>query len=179
MCCESICWTLTPATLHHVTENMTGLMLSFSNIQFDCMKQMVPQSKCALTDVQCLCTNTELTAEIEGCVLHHCTIVEGLQAKNITMNMCGAPVRDKHIQPLVIAITGGTLATLCFVMRICATLSRSSGRSLGVDDLMAGAAVLFAGPPTLLAIPCMSRPGGSTTSRDCEREKENILTVTA
>jgi hypothetical protein len=83
-----------------------------------------------------------------------CTIYEGLQTKNVTMTMCGAPVRDKHLQPLIIGLVGGALAGLAFIMRLCSTFSKSGGRTLGLDDHMATAAVVLSVPPTVFSLTC-------------------------
>jgi hypothetical protein len=90
-------------------------------------------------------------------VLAGCTIYEGLQVQNITMTMCGAPVRDKHLRTVVISLTGGALALMAFIMRLCTLFLRKTGRSAGADDYMAGAALLLAGPPTLTCFTCMLR----------------------
>lgn len=116
------------------------------------MKTLVPQSACNSTDIQCLCTNEELTEHLTGCALEGCTIFEGLQTKNITMTMCQAPIRDKHIEPLAIGLAGGALAGLAFLMRMCSTFSKSGGRSLGMDDHLASVAVVLSVPPTVFSI---------------------------
>lgn len=123
----------------------------------DCLTELVPQSECSLTDTVCLCTNEQLTEDTAACVLARCKIYEGLQTKNITMTMCGAPIRDKHMQPLVISLVGGSLAILAFIMRVLALLSKKIGRPAGVDDYLAGAAVLLSGPPTFTAFSCMAK----------------------
>lgn len=115
----------------------------------------MPKSDCPPTDVHCLCTNKKLTAETEKCLLANCSSYAALQTQNITMNMCGAPVRDKHEQPLIIALTMGSLALLAFIMRCLTLLMRSLGRGVGADDYFAGIAVLLAAPPTLTCFSCM------------------------
>lgn len=118
------------------------------------MAKLIPDSACSTTDIECLCTNHELELQLTGCVMEACTIYEGLQTKNVTMTMCGAPVRDKHMQPLLIGLVGGALAGLAFLMRMCSTFSKSGGRTLGLDDHMATAAVALSVPPTVFAITC-------------------------
>jgi hypothetical protein len=88
------------------------------------------------------------------CVTSGCTIFEGLQTKNVTMTMCGAPIRDKQIVPMVVSLVGGSLALLAFIMRLCALMVRKTGRSMGADDYLAGAAVLLALPPTFTTFSC-------------------------
>lgn len=116
------------------------------------METLIPESDCSPTDIECLCTNKELEEHLTGCALQGCTVFEGLQTKNITMTMCQAPIRDKHLQPLVIGLTGGALAGLAFIMRLCSTFSKSGGRSLGWDDHLATVAVVLSVPPTVFSI---------------------------
>lgn len=73
------------------------------------------------------------------------------------MTMCEQPVRDKHLTPLIIALVGGALALLAFIMRIWTLFMRKSSRSVGADDYLAGAALLLAAPPTLTCFACKSR----------------------
>jgi len=103
-------------------------------------------------ELSCLCNNPALTAASEKCLLAKCSIEDSLKTQNYTEFSCGRPVRDKHVVPLTLAITGGTLATLAFVMRMGALFTRSQGRSIGVDDFFAGLALVLAGPPTLTAL---------------------------
>ena len=120
-----------------------------------CMEKLIPESDCELTDIPCLCTNEELNLQIAACAVEACTTYEGLQTKNASMTMCVAPVRDKSLEPLVIGMVFGGLALLAFVLRMCSTFS-ASGRPIGADDYMAIATIVFATPPTVFAVTCMS-----------------------
>ena len=119
------------------------------------MAELIPDSDCDATDIPCLCGNDELNAKITGCALKGCTIFEGLQAKNTSMTLCQAPVRDKHMTPLAIGMGFGVLALLSFSMRIFATYKKG-WHTLGMDDYTIVLANVFAVPPTLFAIFCKS-----------------------
>jgi hypothetical protein len=120
------------------------------------MAQLIPSSRCTDTDYKCLCTNNELNEQISTCVLEGCTTFEGLQTKNISMTMCGAPTRDKASTPLIVGLVGGAFALLAFMMRVCAPLTSQSRRHYGLDDYFATAAVALAVPPTAFAVTCQS-----------------------
>lgn len=46
--------------------------------QLGCLAELIPQSACTLTDINCLCTNVPLNANLTVCVLSSCTTYEGL-----------------------------------------------------------------------------------------------------
>lgn len=117
------------------------------------MAPLIEKSNCTLTDLPCLCTNEDLNLQIAGCVMQGCTTYEGLQTKNVSMTMCGAPVRDKSIEPLAIGMVFGGLALLIFIMRMCSKLS-GSAQGMGMDDYMILLSVVLAGPPTAFAVTC-------------------------
>lgn len=117
------------------------------------MAKIIPQSTCSATDLECLCTNQALNVEIAGCALGACTLYEGLETKNVSMTMCGAPVRDKSVQPIAIALVFGIMALIAFILRVCAVLA-NSGRSVGLDDCMISLAVALAVLPTVFAFTC-------------------------
>lgn len=120
--------------------------------QKKCMAPLIKDSNCSQTDITCLCTNEDLNLQIAGCVLQGCTTYEGLQTKNVSMTMCGQPVRDKSIEPLAIGMVFGGLALLTFILRILSKFSK--GRVMGMDDWMMIANVVLAGPPTAFAVTC-------------------------
>jgi len=64
MCCES-----SPGyRLRQVTNRM----------QLSCMNDLIPQSTCAATDQACICTNSDLQAQLTACVTASCTVKEAL-----------------------------------------------------------------------------------------------------
>ncbi|KAI6778369.1 uncharacterized protein J7T54_000487 [Emericellopsis cladophorae] len=142
----------------------------------ECMAELVPKSDCEADDILCLCTNEALTEELTKCALAGCTLFEGLEMKNITMHsVCGAPVRDKHLQPLLIGLIGGGLAGLAYVMRLCSTFSKSGGRTLGMDDHMCSIAVLMSIPPTVFAYTLVKNGLGRDMWTLTADKVENVL----
>lgn len=117
------------------------------------MQKLIPESACTETDIACLCTNEALNGQIGACALGGCTLFEGLTTKNVSMTMCGAPIRDKSALPLYIGLVFGGLALLAFILRACFWVVQH-GRKMGWDDYFAILAVLCAGPPTAFAVTC-------------------------
>ncbi|KAI5250679.1 hypothetical protein E4T42_04798 [Aureobasidium subglaciale] len=51
---------------------------SYPKCALGCLARLIPQSPCTLTDVECLCTNVPLNANLTVCVLESCTTYQGL-----------------------------------------------------------------------------------------------------
>ncbi|KAI4717643.1 hypothetical protein E4T48_06151 [Aureobasidium sp. EXF-10727] len=116
-----------------------------------CLAKLIPESACTMTDVNCLCTNVPLNSKLTMCVLETCTTYEGLTTKNVSSKMCGAPVRDQHLKPLLIGVIGGAIAFVIFVLRLCSVLP-ASGRHMGMDDYAICVAVALGTPPTVFSV---------------------------
>ncbi|KAF2472741.1 uncharacterized protein BDR25DRAFT_154355, partial [Lindgomyces ingoldianus] len=103
--------------------------------------------ECDPTDIPCMCTNKPLKAAIHECVGASCTVKQALTATNMTMTMCGAPVRDNtHILPLVSGISGLFALTAVIVRCVAA------GKNLALDDIFVAAAMAGAIPMDVLQL---------------------------
>ncbi|KAK4035178.1 hypothetical protein C8A01DRAFT_48565 [Parachaetomium inaequale] len=81
----------------------------------DCLVKYLPESKCESTDLDCICADQILTANVGTCTLGACTLFEALAAKNATATLCKEPIRDRSlVAPIATAITGGM--ALAFVL---------------------------------------------------------------
>jgi len=65
--------------------------------------------------------------------------------------MCGAPVRNESLKPLLVGVIGGAIALVIFLLRLCSVLP-ASGRLMGWDDYAICVAVALATPPTIFSI---------------------------
>ncbi|KAI0018777.1 CFEM domain-containing protein [Xylariomycetidae sp. FL0641] len=157
---------------------LEAAMTRFPPCALQCMAQFVPQSGCALTDVECLCLNAGMQANITTCVMGGCTAYEGLLTKNVTLyTMCGTPddMRDATMVPLLVGVIGGGIASLAFFMRVCACVLPTGGRSVGWDDYTIGITMALAIPPTVFAVLLSNNGLGKDTWTLPLRNIENIL----
>ncbi|KIV82363.1 hypothetical protein PV11_04482 [Exophiala sideris] len=70
-----------------------------------CAETILPTSKCALTDIPCMCEDTATLAKVAACSQANCTVVEALNAQNITLSTCGVtPHNDSHTYVVVVSI---------------------------------------------------------------------------
>lgn len=70
--------------------------------------------------------------------------------KNGSYTLCGQPVRDETLAPILTAAVGFSLAVLFYVLRILSTVPKN-GRTMGWDDWALTATVLLTIPPTIFA----------------------------
>ena len=121
---------------------------SAEHFQAQCLASSLQELPvCDPTDIECICTNPKLNAAIEACVGASCTIKEALTSVNITMTMCGAPVRDNtHVLPLISGISG-LFALVAVIVRVIA-----AGRNFALDDFFVVAAMAGAIPMDVLQL---------------------------
>ncbi|KAG9698227.1 CFEM domain-containing protein, partial [Aureobasidium melanogenum] len=124
---------------------------SYPKCTLGCLAKLIPQSSCSLTDVNCLCTNVPLNGNLTLCVVESCTTYEGLITKNVSSTMCGAPVRNQTLKPLLIGVIGGAIALMIFILRMCSALP-VAGRPMGWDDYAICVAVALGVPPTVFSV---------------------------
>ncbi|KAL2795836.1 hypothetical protein BJX66DRAFT_336543 [Aspergillus keveii] len=106
-----------------------------------CFLGAVGNSACAISDLACICANTQISAQLEPCVLGACTVKEALHTKNLTYTSCGYPTSDDTtIFPLTNLI-GLIVAILAVALRVT---YRAVDRRLGLDDIMIIVSLLFA-----------------------------------
>ncbi|KAI4760305.1 hypothetical protein E4T52_06755 [Aureobasidium sp. EXF-3400] len=127
------------------------MYLTTPHYQLGCLAKLIPQSACTQTDINCLCTNVPLNANLTVCVLESRTTYEGLVTKNVSSTMCGAPVRNETTKPLLVGVIGGALALVIFILRLCSGLP-ASGRPMGWDDYAICVAVALGTPPTVFSV---------------------------
>jgi hypothetical protein len=75
--------------------------------------------------------------------------------KNVSSTMCGAPVRNETLKPLLVGVIGGAIALVLFILRLCACLP-VGGRPMGWDDYAICVAVALGTPPTVFSVLCRS-----------------------
>ncbi|KAG4282010.1 hypothetical protein FPRO06_10913 [Fusarium proliferatum] len=69
-----------------------------------CLVELVSTSTCGI-DVQCLCADPKLKTQVLSCVQKKCLPRDALATLNVTSVACDFPVRDRHAQFDILAIT--------------------------------------------------------------------------
>ncbi|KAF9735866.1 hypothetical protein PMIN02_011665 [Paraphaeosphaeria minitans] len=128
---------------------LTALITQLPSCALSCLTQAIAASPCQLTDTACICTNAQLNANVEGCVLLSCTLRESLTTKNLTTTACHAPVRSRNMMLKLTNIILGTVSAACVLARILYKSIFSAGE-LGWDDYMILASVVFGIPSTIV-----------------------------
>ncbi|KAL5379990.1 hypothetical protein DPSP01_008028 [Paraphaeosphaeria sporulosa] len=128
---------------------LTAIITQLPSCALSCLTQAIAASPCELTDTACICTNAELNANVEGCVLRSCTLRESLTTKNLTTTTCHAPVRSKNMTLKLTNIILGAVSATCVLTRILYKSFFSAGE-LGWDDYIILATVVFGIPSTII-----------------------------
>ncbi|KAI0482570.1 50S ribosomal protein L36e [Xylariaceae sp. FL0804] len=138
---RSLLWIVVAACLVALTAAQT-----MPTCASNCLATFLPSSGCDATDINCICNNAALTANVQTCTLGNCTVVEALAAENATNTLCGVPVRDiTNITPIITTVSG-LLAIASYGLRVWDSFSIG----FGMADLFATIALAFAIPMGVL-----------------------------
>ncbi|KAL5340231.1 hypothetical protein BJX70DRAFT_387454 [Aspergillus crustosus] len=106
-----------------------------------CLIGAIKNSTCALTDFACICSDTQLNAQLELCIAGSCKIREALTAQNFSYTTCAYPADENTLVFPVVNIVGIVVAVLAVVLRV---MNRVVGGQLGLDDYTIVASLLVA-----------------------------------
>ncbi|KAH8651299.1 hypothetical protein BX600DRAFT_473351 [Xylariales sp. PMI_506] len=98
-----------------------------------CLKSALASSSCSSTDVECQCTDATFLGISAECIAVSCTIQQSLVAKNVSETMCGAPVRDKSVEYVIITYVLVAISGVVVLARLSYNQFVSSN-GLGADD---------------------------------------------
>ncbi|KAF1975174.1 hypothetical protein BU23DRAFT_459301 [Bimuria novae-zelandiae CBS 107.79] len=127
---------------------LTAAVAQLPSCAVTCLVDAVAKSPCEMDDALCICTNKELNANVETCVLKTCTLKQSLTTKNVTLTACHAPVRNRTTSLKVTNITLGVVSAFCVLARIFFKAA-FTGDS-GWDDYFILATVVCGIPTTIV-----------------------------
>ncbi|KAL6399824.1 hypothetical protein AUP68_17232 [Ilyonectria robusta] len=110
----------------------SAALLQLPDCARNCFAVAIPKSTCSATNGTCLCTNQALQMEVTLCVTETCTVKELLVTKNTTLTSCGAPVRDRSSEYVVLSNVLVVISALCILQRFASRFYWELG--LGLDD---------------------------------------------
>ncbi|KAL2843419.1 hypothetical protein BJX68DRAFT_257454 [Aspergillus pseudodeflectus] len=96
-----------------------------------CLNQAIGSSSCSLSDLDCICTNVQLTTEVQTCVLQNCSVKDNLRSTRLLYETCDYPVMDDNSVFPAVTIAGAIFSTIAVALRIA---GRLLGSRLGLDD---------------------------------------------
>ncbi|KAM5354799.1 hypothetical protein ACJ41O_001445 [Fusarium nematophilum] len=88
---------------------------------------------CAPKNQTCICTNEQFQQNVTACVTVSCTIPESLMTRNSSLTNCGAPVRDRSQEYVVISNIMAAFAAAFVAIRFGYKIFIAS-LDLGMDD---------------------------------------------
>ncbi|KAF4120884.1 CFEM domain [Geosmithia morbida] len=118
----------------------------------ECLVEAITTTKlCALTDQECMCTNEAFQDNVTSCVTTSCTVIESLTTKNATTTACGAPVRDRSHE-LVIVSQVMIIVASCFVIARLVHKIIIMKVGLALDDWLIIATKLATAPSVVIIV---------------------------
>ncbi|KXJ85681.1 hypothetical protein Micbo1qcDRAFT_106190, partial [Microdochium bolleyi] len=102
--------------------------------QKPCFALAASNSTCSLTDTACHCADKNYDLYIQGCAAQLCGSVEDMFfVKNVTMNICGAPTRDRVIPyTILVSVLMGSAVIFVLIRTVYKQFLTQIG--LGFDD---------------------------------------------
>ncbi|KAL4955810.1 hypothetical protein BDW69DRAFT_182177 [Aspergillus filifer] len=97
-----------------------------------CLMQASSVSSCALTDMQCICSDTQLQTVLQGCILQSCSVKETFTLKRLSDTMCGVTPGADSNTLVIVSTVFLVIAIICVFLR---GAGRALGSSFGFDDL--------------------------------------------
>ncbi|EEU37813.1 uncharacterized protein NECHADRAFT_88258 [Fusarium vanettenii 77-13-4] len=97
----------------------------------ECLK-IASNSTCSVTNPTCLCTDEMIQIPMDMCIKKGCTIKELLVTTNLTMTSCGAPIRDKTDEYIILSNTFAVITGLFILQRFVSKIYWKL--PLGLDD---------------------------------------------
>ncbi|KAL4778357.1 hypothetical protein BJX76DRAFT_362799 [Aspergillus varians] len=90
-----------------------------------CFDTYVADTSCQATDYDCLCADQKFLKTFGSCTIGACTVIEALEARNVTSTICHEPIRDRSlIAPIATAVTGA-VALGFILVRVYDCIARS------------------------------------------------------
>ncbi|KAK2597501.1 hypothetical protein N8I77_012283 [Diaporthe amygdali] len=117
-----------------------------------CLVEYLPSSACHVaSNITCICTNANLTAQMTQCVTAGCSVRDALLTERFDATTCGWPVTDDSMGLKVITPLFGVLAVLFFLCRVWARSLTGLAASWQTDDWMALVTTAFSIPLTVVS----------------------------
>ncbi|KAL5593192.1 hypothetical protein FOBRF1_012294 [Fusarium oxysporum] len=130
--------------------------VGLSHCAGSCLVDLVSTSTCGI-DVQCLCADPKLKTQVASCVQKKCLPRDSLATLNVTSVACDFPVRDKHAQFDILAITLVTITAIVVGLRFWEKLRYE--RKFRLDDYLVVAVFLLDLGNTIICVHGLSGNG--------------------
>ncbi|KAH7205819.1 uncharacterized protein BKA55DRAFT_600244 [Fusarium redolens] len=121
-------------------DDVSDILTKIPDCAGSCLIDLVSTSTCGI-DVQCLCADPKLKTQVASCVQKKCLPWDSLSTLNVTSVACDFPVRDKHAQFDILAITLITITVIVVGLRFLEKLRYE--RKFRLDDYLVVACFLI------------------------------------
>ncbi|EGU86874.1 hypothetical protein FOXB_02584 [Fusarium oxysporum f. sp. conglutinans Fo5176] len=137
-------------------DDVSDFLTKIPDCAGSCLVDLVSTSTCGI-DVQCLCADPKLKTQVASCVEKKCLPRDSLATLNVTSVACDFPVRDKHAQFDILAITLVTITAIAVGLRFWEKLRYE--RKFRLDDYLVVAVFLLDLGNTIVCVHGLSGNG--------------------
>ncbi|KAG7409717.1 hypothetical protein LZL87_010051 [Fusarium oxysporum] len=137
-------------------DDVSDFLTKIPDCAGSCLVNLVSTSTCGI-DVQCLCADPKLKTQVASCVQKKCLPRDSLATLNVTSVACDFPVRDKHAQFDILAITLITITAIVVGLRFWEKLRYE--RKFRLDDYLVVAVFLIDLGNTIVCVHGLSGNG--------------------
>ncbi|QGI85712.1 hypothetical protein CEK25_012441 [Fusarium fujikuroi] len=137
-------------------DNVSDFLTKIPDCAGSCLVELVSTSTCGI-DVQCLCADPKLKTQVLSCVQKKCLPRDALATLNVTSVACDFPVRDRHAQFDILAITLIAITAIVVGLRLWHKLRYE--RKFRLDDYIIVAVFLLDLGNTIVCVHGLSGNG--------------------
>ncbi|CAL3969420.1 unnamed protein product [Diplocarpon coronariae] len=105
--------------------------ITLPDCAISCLDSALQNSRCAPTDLGCICSDATFTAQVGLCAETSCTVKEALVTQNYTISSCHVPNRDKSDR-FTAAIVLYSVSVFALLLRFVS--KSTSGHNFWYDD---------------------------------------------
>ncbi|KAI1046659.1 hypothetical protein LB505_014283 [Fusarium chuoi] len=137
-------------------DDVSDFLTKIPDCAGSCLVELVSTSTCGI-DVQCLCADPKLKTQVLSCVQKKCLPRDALATLNVTSVACDFPVRDRHAQFDILAITLIAITAIVVGLRLWHKLRYE--RKFRLDDYLVVAVFLLDLGNTIVCVHGLSGNG--------------------
>ncbi|KAI9148921.1 CFEM domain-containing protein [Paramyrothecium foliicola] len=125
-------------------------LAAFPDCARPCITDAFIGGLCAPTDQECICSDKIFQQNVTLCVSAECSVPDALATRNTSLTNCGAPVRDRSGEYVVLSNTMVVVAAVCVIIRLSYKIF--SGLELGLDDWLILVTIISAIPSAVITV---------------------------
>ncbi|KAH6689805.1 CFEM domain-containing protein [Plectosphaerella plurivora] len=124
---------------------------AFPSCAVPCITSAFQEGLCAPSNQTCICTDPVFQRTVTLCVTASCTIPDSLLTRNASLTNCGAPVRSRGGEYVLLSNIMAAFAAACVITRFAYKIFLA-GLDLGIDDWFILASLIAIVPSAIITV---------------------------